>query len=221
MKKNLSAKDLNLPDYTKAEEWMNALSHLLGAVMSIGVLILCLQRSEGFLTRLSSWIYGLSMATVYTVSGLYHSFRPGTKKKKLQIADHCVIYLLIAGTYTPILLGRFADTFPVIGYGLLAFQWILSAVAILLTAIDMEKHTVFSMTCYILLGWSIIFFYPQASAAIGQQGFLWLLSGGIAYTVGAILYGIGGKVRWMHGVFHIFVLLGSLLQFVPIYGYCL
>ena len=161
------------------------------------------------------------MISVYCISGIYHGLHPSTGKKVMQVIDHCMIYFLIAGTYTPILLIAFVPTFPVIGWGLLGCQWILASVAITLTAIDLKRFQVFSMICYILMGWAIIFLFPLALQLLTHEGFMLLLAGGIAYTVGAILFGIGVKVKWMHSVFHIFVVIGSVLQFFSIYLYLL
>ena len=98
-------------------------------------------------------------------------------------------------------------------------QWGLAAIAVTLTAIDLKKYTVFSMICYIFMGWGIIFFLPQTMTVMTKAGFYWLLAGGIAYTIGAVLFGLGKKLRWMHGVFHIFVILGSLFQYFAILRY--
>ena len=98
-------------------------------------------------------------------------------------------------------------------------QWSLTAIAVTLTAIDLKKYQIFSMICYIFMGWGIIFFLPQAIQAMTMSGFWWLLAGGIAYTIGAVLFGLGKKLRWMHGVFHIFVILGSLFQYLAIVLY--
>jgi hemolysin III len=125
--------------------------------------------------------------------------------------------MLIAGTYTPIMLVAFVPVYPAVGWGVLAAQWILAALAATLTAIDLKKYNAFSMVCYILMGWGIIFFLPQTIAVLGKQGFAWLLAGGITYTIGAILYGIGSKQPWFHSIFHIFVVLGSFLQFLAIF----
>ena len=100
-------------------------------------------------------------------------------------------------------------------------EWTLAALATTLTAIDLKKYNALSMVFYIGLGWAVLPFVSQTVELMGKAGFGWLLAGGISYTVGAILYGIGSKVRWMHSVFHIFVVLGSLLQFVAIYCYVL
>jgi len=134
----------------------------------------------------------------------------------LQVLDHCTIYFLIAGTYTPILVCAFIPAYPVIGWTLLAVEWGLSALACTLTAIDLKRWNVFSMVCYIVTGWAILPFTPQAMTLLGTTGFAFLLAGGISYTIGAVLYGIGSKVHWIHSVFHIFVVLGTLLQLISI-----
>lgn len=206
-----------LPKYSFGEEIMNMVTHIVGGVMAVFVLVLCILRSDSAPAVVSSCIYGSSMLLVYCISSIYHGLRPGMGKKVMQVLDHCAIYFLIAGTYTPILLVAFVPYYPLVGWGLLAAQWGLLALAVTLTAIDLKKYQAFSMTCYIFMGWGIIFFVPQALVALGSSGFGLTLAGGIVYTVGAVLYGIGGKVKWMHCAFHIFVLAGSFLQFLAIY----
>ena len=199
-------------------------THIVGGGLGIFVLCLCTSKAvhtKNILGIIGSVIYGITMIALYTVSSIYHGLRPGTGKKVMQIIDHCTIYFLIAGTYTPIMLSAFVPVSPALGWGLLAFEWALGLLAATLTAIDLKKFKVFSMICYIGMGWGIIFFLPQAMAVLGTPGFLLLLSGGIVYTIGAILFGIGSRVRWMHSVFHIFVVLGSLLQFLSIMLYAL
>ena len=133
------------------------------------------------------------------------------------MVDHCAIYFLIAGTYTPILLLQFTDAFPFIGWGLLALQWLLGILACILTAVDLRKYRAFSMVCYIFMGWSIVLCLPITLQVLSTQAFSWLLAGGITYTIGAVLFGLGKKLRWMHAIFHLFVLAGSILQFISIY----
>ena len=213
-----------LPDYTKGEEIMNMVTHIAGGGLGVLALALCVIRAilqDNFFDILGSAIYGCTMVALYAVSSIYHGMRRGTAKKVMQIIDHCTIYFLIAGTYTPILLSAFVPVYPVLGWGLLAAQWILCFLAATLTAIDLRAYRVFSMICYIGMGWCIIFFLPQCLTVMTVPGFSLLLSGGIAYTIGAILYGVGVKKRWMHSVFHIFVVLGSLLQFLSIFLYVL
>lgn len=214
--------DRILPSYTFAEELLNAISHGVGAILGVSVLLLCMMKSYGnTLSFIGCAIYGISMIALYTVSTLYHSLRPGTAKKVFQIIDHCTIYILIAGTYTPILLAAFVPYAPIVGWGLLGLQWGVSILAIVLNAIDLRKFRVFSYTAYIILGWAIIFVAPTAFKLIAPAGLLFLLLGGISYTIGAILFAFGKKYRWFHSVFHIFVILGSALQFVAIYQYIL
>ncbi len=222
--KRIKLSDRQLPDYTAGEEIMNMVTHIVGGALGLTALILCVLRAVWCGTALSiigCGVYGVSIVTLYTISSVYHGLRPGMAKKVLQVIDHCTIYFLIAGTYTPILLSVFVPTYPIIGWGLLTVEWVLASLAATLTAIDLKKYTVFSMICYIGMGWGIIFFLPQTIKLMTVPGFSLLLSGGIAYTIGAVLYGIGVKKHWMHSVFHIFVVIGSLLQFLAIFLYAL
>lgn len=222
--KRIKLSDRILPDYTVGEEIMNMVTHAAGGAFGVIALMLCVIRAAlrgSVLCTVGCAVYGVSMVALYTISSVYHGLRQSTAKKVLQVLDHCTIYFLIAGTYTPVLLGLFVPAYPLIGWGLLAAEWVLAALAATLTAIDLKRYTVFSMICYISMGWGIVFFLPQTVALMTAPGFALLLWGGIAYTVGAVLYGIGVKVRWMHSVFHIFVVIGSLLQFLAIYLYAL
>ena len=224
MKKRTKLSDRLLPDYTRGEEIMNTVTHIVGGGLGILVLLLCLIRSllrHNPMGIVTSVIYGFSMIALYTVSSVYHGLHPNMGKKVLQVIDHCTIYALIAGTYTPIVLCSIAPVRPWIGWGLLVMEWGLAALAITLTAIDLKKYNVFSMICYIGMGWAILPFLKLMTELLTMPGFWLLLSGGIAYTIGAVLYGIGSKMRWMHSVFHIFVVLGSLLQFLCILLYVL
>ena len=224
MAKRTKLKYRSLPDYTRGEEIMNMVTHIVGGGFGILILVLCLLHPGVYTNArriVSCCVYGVSMITVYTISSIYHGLITNTSKKVMQILDHCAIYLLIAGTYTPIIVCGFMDSFFWLGIALLTLQWGLAALAITLNAIDLKKYKVFSMICYITLGWCIILFLPQFLAVVELNGFWFLLAGGISYTVGAILFGIGTKIRWMHSVFHIFVVIGSLLQFISIYFYIL
>ena len=219
--KRTKLKDRVLPAYTKGEEIMNMVTHIVGGGLGLMMLALCLFQADTVLKLVASLIYGITMVALYTVSGVYHGLRHGTGKKVMQVIDHCSIYFLIAGTYTPILLCAFLPTYPVICLGLLVAEWLLCFLAATLTAIDLKSFRVFSMICYIGMGWGIIFFLPQCIEVMGTTGFALLLTGGLAYTAGAVLFGLGTKLRWMHSVFHIFVVLGSLFQFLSIYLYVL
>lgn len=219
MKQRTKLSDRVLPNYSFGEETMNMVTHIVGGAMAIGIFLFCLFRASGAMALTGCIIYGISMIGLYTVSSVYHGLHPGTAKKVMQILDHCTIYYLIVGSYTAVLLGAIIPRYPGIGWGLLGVQWGLAILATVLTAIDLKKYKVFSMFCYIAMGWGIALFLPQALDALTPGGFGWLLSGGIAYTVGAVLYAI--KRPWMHAVFHIFVVLGSLLQFIAIAFYAI
>ena len=219
--KRTKLSDRLLPDYTRGEEIMNMVTHIVGGAVGIAALVLCLLRSRDTYAVTASAIYGACMICLYAVSSVYHGLLPSTGKKVLQIIDHCTIYFLIAGTYTPIVLTALRPMYPILGWGLFFAEWGLTAVAVTLTAIDLKKYNVFSMICYIGMGWAILPFLPQARSVLTEPGFLYLLWGGIAYTVGAVLYGIGSKKRWFHSVFHIFVVLGSLLQLISVLFYAL
>lgn len=224
MKHRIKLSQRVLPRYTKGEEIANMVTHIIGGAIAIGILILCIIRSvysKSIIACVSSFIYGFTMIAVYAISSIYHGLRKSTGKKVMQIIDHCAIYFLIAGTYTPILLSKLIPVYPIIGWSLLAAQWCLCIFATTLTAIDLHHYRVISMICYIGMGWGIIFFLPEAINVLTPGGFYWLLSGGITYTIGAILYGIGVKKRWMHCVFHMFVVIGSILQAISILFYVL
>ena len=218
--------DRILPDYTRGEEIFNMVTHIAGGGFGVIICALCVIKS--FINHnpyqiVSSFIYGISMIVLYTMSSLYHGLKPETPKKVFQIIDHCSIFILIAGTYTPVALTSLREYNSSLGWGVLSVVWAISALGITLNAIDLKKYSVFSMICYLLQGWCIIFTGKAAISAIGKEGFLWLLAGGIAYSLGAILFAVGAKktVRYIHSVFHIFVVAGSLLQFVAILFYVL
>ena len=222
MKKRIKLADRILPDYTPGEEIMNMASHIAGGAMGMLALILCLIRAAGNPCDVAaSAIYGSSMIALYGVSSIYHGLRSGMGKKVMQVVDHCTIYFLIAGTYTPFALCAIRPVNPALGWGMFAFEWTLVALAVVVTAIDLKKYNVFSMICYIGMGWAILPFAKLMLQILSLPGFLLLLFGGIVYTIGAVLYGIGSRKRWLHPVFHIFVVLGSLLQFFSVYFFVL
>lgn len=214
--------DRRLPDYTKGEEIFNMVSHIVGGGLGVVALVLCVIVSaihKDAYAVVGSSIYGASMIVLYTMSSVYHGLRPEMAKKVMQVIDHCTIYFLIAGTYTPILLTVIREESTITAWILFGVVWGLAALAATLTAIDLKKYSVFSMICYIGMGWCIVFAYKTALAAIPFPGLMLLLAGGIAYTVGAVLYGLGKKRKYMHSIFHLFVVAGSLLQFFCILFY--
>ena len=169
-----------LPDYTRGEEIMNMVTHIVGGgigvlVLIAGVILSALKRDAWGIV--SAAIYGLTMIWLYTMSSVYHGLRPSRAKKVLQVLDHCTIYALIAGTYTPILLAGIRPLHPVLAWVFFGLEWALLALATTLTAIDLDKYDVLSMICYIGLGWCIVFAAPVALHAIARPGLIWLLTG--------------------------------------------
>ena len=214
--------DRTLPNYSLGEERMNMITHIAGGVMGIVALVLCViqaARHHNIWGIVSSAVYGTTLIAMFTISSVYHGLKPNLGKKVMQVIDHCTIYFLIAGTYTVVVLSAFLPRYPKIAWGMFTFQWALGILATVLTAIDLRKYNVFSMVCYIGMGWAILPFSAVTIEVMELPGFLLLLSGGIAYTIGSVLYGLGAKRKWMHSVFHLFVDLGALLQFLAVLLY--
>ena len=211
-----------LPFYTKGEEIFNMVSHIVGGSLGIVYLVLCvifsaLHRSP--IGVVSSAIYGASVIVLFTMSSIYHGLKDSTAKRVLQVFDHCTIYLMIAGTYTPIVLCSVRRLNTAIGWTIFGIVWGMTALAVTLTAIDLNKYKRFSMFCYLAMGWCIIIFWKITFQAIGVGGAIFLALGGILYTIGAILYALGKKKRYIHSLFHIFVDLASLMHFFCIFFY--
>jgi len=208
-------KDRQLPSYTRCEEWINSISHIVGGALGCIVMIYCLVRSIILADTwkiVSSVIYGLSFIQLYTFSSIYHALKIGTAKKVLQVIDHCSIYFFIAGSYTPIMLCAMRPVYPAWAWSIMGAVWGLTALAVTLTAIDLKKYSVVSMSCYIGMGWCIIIAIRQLMQVLALPGVVLLVAGGVTYAVGSVLYGIGKKHRYVHSIFHFFVLIGSILQ---------
>ena len=220
--KRTKLKDRPLPDYTKGEEIMNMVTHIVGGGIGVIATVLCV--IFGALHRnvwgiVTGAVYGVTMILLYTFSSIYHGLHTGTAKKVFQIIDHCTIFLLIAGTYTPISLCSLRKYNAWLGWVIFGVVWAVAILGIVLNAIDLKKYKVFSMICYLAMGWCIIVAIRQTLEAIGLSGCTWLILGGILYTVGAVLYGFGKKVRYFHSIFHIFVVLGTTAQLICILFY--
>ncbi len=215
-------KDRILPDYTKGEEIFNMVTHIVGGGMGVVYLVLCVVFAalhKNVWGVVSSAVYGASVICLFTMSSVYHGVVKTTGKKVLQVIDHCTIYFMIAGTYTPITLSALRKVSPVTAWVVFGVVWGVAALAITLNAIDLKQYKTFSMICYIALGWCIILTAVPTYKALTFGGFMFLLLGGVFYTIGAVLYKIGAKKRYIHSVFHIFVDLGSLMHFFCIFFY--
>lgn len=211
-----------LPDYTRGEERFNMISHIVGGGMGIAATVLCVVAAalegNGY-GVVSGAIFGASMVALYTISSVYHGLHGGTGKKVMQILDHCTIYFLIAGTYTPFCLCTIRQHDPALGWGTFGFVWALAVVGIVLNAIDLKRFQKVSMVLYLGMGWCIILTGKLIVQLLGGAGFALLVGGGVAYTVGAVFYGLGHKKRYIHSVFHLFCLVGSALHILCILFY--
>lgn len=214
--------DRLLPDYTKGEEVTNMVTHIVGGGLGVAYLVLCVifaALHRNVWGVVGSAIYGASVICLFTMSSVYHGVRPKMAKKVLQVIDHCTIYFMIAGTYTPYTLCTLRQINPYIGWTVFGVVWGMAALAVTFTAIDLKKYSKFSMACYIGMGWCVIFTIVPLFRALGFWGSFFLLGGGIMYTIGAVLYGLGKKKRYVHSVFHVFVVLASVMHFFSIFFY--
>ena len=221
--KRTKLKDRILPKYSKGEEIFNMTSYIVGGALGIVALVLCVVfaaiHHNGY-GVVSGAIYGVTMILLYTMSSIYHGLKPERFSKKVfQVLDHCSIFLLIAGSYTPFCLCTFREYNTALGWTIFGIIWAIAILGIVLNSIDIKKYKVFSMICYLGMGWCIIFTANLFPKLLGVGGTVFLVAGGIIYSLGAILYGLGKKHKWMHSIFHLFILLGSLLQFFCILLY--
>lgn len=210
---------IDVPKYSLGEEIMSAVTHGVGALLSIVALIMCVvfsAKNGSMISVISSIIYGSTLIILYTMSTLYHSLAVNNAKRVFRIIDHCSIFLLIAGTYTPFTLIALEKP---LGYYLFAIIWGVAILGIVLNSINLKKYKIISFISYLILGWIIVFAYNPLKETVDFSGILLLLAGGIVYSVGALFYAFGRKVKYFHSVFHIFVLAGSILHFLSILLY--
>ena len=212
-------KEISIPSYSLGEELFNAISHGLGALLSIAALVLMLIRARNALEVTTAAIFGTSMIFLYSISCVYHALSPGLRGKKvLRVLDHCSVFLLVFGTYIPASLLGVSGVRGWLLFGLVAF---FTALGIVFTALDLERYQLAAVICQLLSGWSILMGVSNLRAAVGLQGLIWMIAGGAMYTIGAILYGIGKNRKYCHSVFHVFCLLGTFCHFWAIYKYLL
>lgn len=206
------------PQYTFGEELFNSISHGVGVLLGIAALVLLIVfaaiSGNGY-SLAAGLVYGISLILLYSMSMVYHIVQNEKGKAVMRIFDHCSIFVLIAGTYTPYLLVTLDKTLGWIMFGII---WGMAVMGILLNSINLEKFKVFSLICYIVMGWAIIFTIKPIIQNIPPMGVLLLLLGGIIYTVGIIFY-IMKKYKYMHSVWHLFVLLGSVCHYLSILLY--
>ena len=214
----ITKKKISIPAYSLGEELVNAVTHGLGALLSAAALVLMLARARSVLAVTVTAIFGASMILLYTMSCVYHALPKGNGKKVLRVLDHCNVFLLVFGTYIPVALLGVSGVRGWVLFGLVAFFTLLG---IVFTAVDLERFQLAAVLCQLLSGWSILLGISELRAAAGISGLLWMIAGGVMYTVGAALYGIGRHRKYYHSVFHVFCLLGTFCHFWAIYRYLL
>lgn len=208
---------LGLPRYSLGEEIFSSASHGASALLAAaGLVLLLVFCRKDPLTVSAVCVFGSAMITLYAVSAIYHGLGLGLSRAKrfFRSLDHCTIFLLIAGTYTPITLVCLGG---VQGWVMFGTVWAAAVLGIILNAISVERFKIFSMACYLAMGWVVVLAMGTLRQNVAPAGFWCLLIGGVLYTAGALLYGLGKKIPYVHSVFHLFVLAGSVLHTICVY----
>ena len=206
--------------YSKGEEIFNSVSHGVGAVFGIASTAIMLVWAALFGTPIcivSAAIYGFTLILMYAMSTLYHAFPSERIKSLFQIFDHCSIFLLIAGTYTPMCMAGLGGS---LGWKVFGVIWGCAVIGIVLNGVNMKRFRFISLGLYVVMGWMVMFTIKPIMAMLGSAGFILLMLGGVMYTVGIAFY-IAKKVAYMHSVWHLFVLCGSILHFFCVLLYVL
>jgi hemolysin III len=204
--------------YSPEEERINILSHAIGFILSLIAFVFLFIHAlvhGGTVYIVSFIVYGLSLMVLYAASTLYHSAKNSEKKSRLKIADHSSIYVLIAGSYTPFSLVTLNGN---LGWVIFGIIWASALTGIIMKLFFIGSHSIVSTIMYVLMGWVVVFAIKPLYHNLPFNGFLWLVAGGIAYTIGAILYSIKG-LKFNHALFHVLVLIGSACHFISIYFY--
>ena len=206
--------------YSSIEEKTNIISHAVGFVLSIVALVLLVTYASlyGSILHIVSFsIFGASLILLFAASTFYHSAKKPELRSRLRIIDHASIYVLIAGTYTPFTLITLNGP---VGWSILGAAWGLALTGIILKLFFTGKYKLISTVMYIFMGWIIVFAIKPVIQNLPLEGLLWLVAGGVAYTIGAVLYSIN-TIKFNHAIFHVFVLIGSLCHFLSVFFYVL
>jgi hemolysin III len=209
-----------MSDYSPREEKLNIITHAFGLIFSIVALMLLLIKTAeigNFWSVVAVSIFGVSLVVLYAASTLYHSATQKDIRFKMKIFDHSAIYILIAGTYTPFTIITLNGT---TGWLIFGISWGMALVGIILKLFFTGRYNAISTLMYILMGWMIVFVLGPIIDGLHFDGVLWLIGGGVSYTIGAIIYSIK-KIKFNHAIFHIFVLVGSFCHFYSVYFYVL
>ncbi|MEL6556842.1 MAG: hemolysin III family protein [Bacteroidota bacterium] len=206
-------------EQTQLEEWFNTFSHGITALVAIGglvVLIVLGAKSDQEFSLFSALFYGISLVILYTMSSIYHGLRNKNIKELFNRFDHISIFLLIAGTYTPVILLKLGGT---AGWVLFGLQWGIAFIGAILKIFFTGKFETASLILYAVMGWMIIFQLEDLKASIDVSGFWLLVAGGVSYTCGIIFYVIDTRMKLAHFIWHLFVTAGSLLHYLMIVLY--
>jgi hemolysin III len=204
-----------MTDYTENEERLNVLTHGLGIPAGVFATILLILKANNLIGMISAVVFGISLVLLYTASTLYHATKTIEKRKKLRVFDHSAIFVLIAGTYTPVCLITLKEN---IGTGLIIAIWGIAVGGIILKLFFTGRFDVLSTLLYVGMGWLAIFAINPLLKSMSPPGLMWLLIGGLCYTIGAILYSIK-RIPFNHAIFHVFVLAVSFSHFMMVYRY--
>lgn len=210
---------MNRTHQTDTEERFNAISHgitALAAIVGFVILVILGNSSEKSFTLFSAIIYGLSLVSLFTFSTLYHGLRNEKAKKVFQILDHCGIYILIAGSYTPVLLVSIGGT---TGWVIFGVQWTVVLIGIVIKIFYTGKFDNISTLMYAVMGWMIVIRWQELVDSIPGAALTLLIAGGISYTVGIVFYLIGTRIKFSHFMWHLFVIAGSLFHYIMIVEY--
>lgn len=210
---------IRIPKYNLTEELINSISHGIFAGISIALLVLMVVKAKGAMSEVSVTLFGSSMIILYTISCIYHALSPNIfGKKVLRVIDHCNVYILVFCTYLPI---SFIAIGGILGWIIFGVLLLVTTVGIITTSINIEKFQKIEVTCHLINGWGSLIFINVLLNSIGKEGVMFLILGGLFYTIGAILYGLGKKKKYMHSVFHFFCMLGTFFHFITVYFFVL
>ena len=195
------------------------ITHIVGGGLGLVALLACViiaAFNQNVWGVVSGCIYGFCVILLFTMSSIYHGLKKELPKRVFRILDHCTIFVLIAGTYTPITLSRFREVYPVDAWVMFGVIWALAIIGIVLNSIDLKRFKIFSLVCYLGMGWMAVFRIHRLIEVLGAPFFIMILTGGVIYTAGVFFYVAGKRVKFMHSVFHLFVNVASIVHSVAI-----
>ena len=218
--RNISSKNkIKKHSFTFLEEFFNSSTHGAASILCVYGFSLLLKKAENFHKKLCVAVFAISMMVLYLISAVYHALPPGMAAKKIfRKIDHCCVALLIFGTYFPFAILGLGDFW---GWTLLGIAILSSILSIILTIINIDKYDRGKVIIYLFTGWISLTRIYTLKSNLGRSGFLWMLFGGIFYTVGSVFYAIGKQKLYFHSIFHIFCIAGTACHFWCIYNYLL